>query len=108
MRLLDEARAAGLAVAIDGDRLVVRGPRRAESVARKLLANKREVIAALAEAPLGPVADDSMAWRDFYEKRAARREHSGHYPHRLAERLAYAECVEAWCRQHPQPYDPVV
>lgn len=35
--LLAEARAAGLEVRAEGDRLIIRGPRRAEAVARRLL-----------------------------------------------------------------------
>jgi len=48
LTLLDEARAAGLTVLADGDRLVVRGPRAAEAVARRLLEHKTAVLAALA------------------------------------------------------------
>lgn len=45
--LLSEARDAGLDVLADGERLVVRGPRRAEPVARMLLDHKADVLAAL-------------------------------------------------------------
>lgn len=45
---LARARAAGLAVTADGDRLTVRGPKRLEPLARELLARKAEVLAALA------------------------------------------------------------
>ena len=48
--LLAEAQAAGLKVRTDGDRLVVRGPRKAESLAKALLARKGEVVALLADA----------------------------------------------------------
>lgn len=48
LRLIAEARAAGLTVnAVDG-RLVVRGPRRAEATARRLVERKAEMMAALA------------------------------------------------------------
>lgn len=46
--LLAEAQAAGLKVRTDGDRLVVRGPRTAEALAKALLARKGEVVAMLA------------------------------------------------------------
>jgi len=46
--LLRRAREAGLAVATEGDKLVIRGPRRAGPVALLLLAHKPAVIAALA------------------------------------------------------------
>src|SRR2546425_11087474 len=48
LTLLRQAHQAGLAVALDGDRLVIRGPKRAEPVARLLIQNKPEVVAALA------------------------------------------------------------
>lgn len=47
MTLLAEARAAGLEVRADGDRLVVRGPRTRENLARSLLAHKPDVMAAI-------------------------------------------------------------
>lgn len=49
LTLLTEARAAGLAVRVDGDRLIVRGPRQAEALARRLIAHKAEILTALAE-----------------------------------------------------------
>ncbi len=47
LALLDQAAAAGLTARIDGARLVIRGPRSAQPVARALLDHKPEVIAAL-------------------------------------------------------------
>jgi hypothetical protein len=47
LTLLREARRVGLAVAEDGERLVVRGPRRLEPAAMQLLAHKDEVRQAL-------------------------------------------------------------
>jgi hypothetical protein len=44
LTLLSDARAAGLEVHRDGDRLVVRGPRSAEPLARQLLAQKAELL----------------------------------------------------------------
>jgi hypothetical protein len=61
--LLAEARAAGLTARAEGDRLVVRGPRSAEALMRRLLAHKPDVLAALAPpAPATPPAAD--AWDD--------------------------------------------
>jgi hypothetical protein len=42
--LLDEARQAGLKVRLDGDRLVIQGPKRAEPIARRLIENKPVVV----------------------------------------------------------------
>jgi hypothetical protein len=47
LSLLEEARGAGLRVAAEGDRLVIRGPKTAEPVARRLLAHKAEMLAVL-------------------------------------------------------------
>ena len=55
--LLAEARAAGLDVRGEGERLVICGPRTAEAIAGSLLRHKQEVLAALAaDAP-------EVAWR---------------------------------------------
>lgn len=45
--LLREAHAVGLTLRVEADRLVIRGPRRAEMIAKRLLDRKPEVIAAL-------------------------------------------------------------
>lgn len=49
--LLADAHRLGLAVRLDGDRLVVRGPKRAEAIARALLAHKAEVLGVLRQTP---------------------------------------------------------
>ncbi len=56
LTLLQEARPAGLQVTVSGDVLVVQGPRRLESFARMLLAEKRIVIEA-------PTAEQEVTWR---------------------------------------------
>ena len=45
--LILEAEAAGLTIQLDGERLVIRGPRSADAIARRLLAEKPAVVAAL-------------------------------------------------------------
>lgn len=55
MTLLAQARAAGLEVRVDGNRLVVRGPRRHAALAQELLTHKAEVLALLRDAPVSPV-----------------------------------------------------
>ena len=54
---LAEARAAGLEVRVEADRLVVRGPRSREGLAQQLLERKGEVLALLA------AEDAEVAWR---------------------------------------------
>jgi hypothetical protein len=47
LELLAEARAAGLQVKAEGDRLVIRGPKRAEPLAKELRQHKAEILAHL-------------------------------------------------------------
>lgn len=56
LKWLAEARAAGLTVHADGDRLVIRGPGSADAVAQKLLQHKSEVLAELHRA-------EAVEWR---------------------------------------------
>jgi hypothetical protein len=48
LTLLREARAAGLTIEADGQRLRIRGPRGAEPLVQQLVANKTAVLSALA------------------------------------------------------------
>ena len=50
LKLLTKAHAAGLTVEARGNELVVKGPKRAEAIAKELLAHKAMVLAALAAA----------------------------------------------------------
>ena len=59
LTLLRRARDAGLDVAADGNKVVIRGPKRAEAIARLLIEHKPEVMAALAAAERTP-----DAWND--------------------------------------------
>ena len=47
LKLLAEARQAGLTLRAEGERLLVRGPRHLEALAKRLLAHKAEVLPAL-------------------------------------------------------------
>ena len=49
LALLRAADAAGLTVNVDGDRLVIRGPRSADATARALIANKPEIVTLLSD-----------------------------------------------------------
>jgi hypothetical protein len=55
--VLREARAAGLLIQADGERLLVRGPKRLQAVAHHLLRHKPEVLAFLA------TEGEEIAWR---------------------------------------------
>jgi hypothetical protein len=77
LNLLLEAGAAGLTVMADGDRLVIRGPKSADTVARRLLARKAVVLAALSAGngnttPVNPEkhsgsVDSSCPWDEATE-----------------------------------------
>ena len=64
LALLAEARAVGLSVAAEGDRLRVRGPKSAAGVAAQLLAAKPAVLAALAGVADGGVPAEAVWWDD--------------------------------------------
>jgi ribosomal protein S27AE len=64
LSLLAEARRAGLSVHVEGDKLVVRGPKAAAPIAERLLANKTQVMAALHIAPAPcSTCGCSFGWR---------------------------------------------
>jgi hypothetical protein len=64
LSLLVEARKAGLSVHIEGDKLVVRGPKMAAPIAQRLLANKAQVMAALSAGPAPcSVCGCAFGWR---------------------------------------------
>jgi hypothetical protein len=92
MTLLRRARDAGLAVLAEGDKLVIRGPRRAEPVARLVIEHKPAVMAALT--PPFP-----KEWVALFAQRAAEWELGGR-PRAEAERVAWAEVQSRWHLQH--------
>jgi hypothetical protein len=108
--LLNRAREAGLAVAAEGDKLVIRGPRRAESLARLLIEHKPEVLAALA--PVIPPLDlridsfdpvdgfDPAWWRRHFNIRTIHWRLSDKRTKAEAERLAYGELLDEWRKSY--------
>jgi hypothetical protein len=109
LTLLRRAHEAGLAVVAEGDRLVIRGPKRAERVAQLLIEHKPEVLAALAPAGRSPCAieqnkeaDDAEAtwWRDRF---SARLVHwfRGDRGWGEAELIAYGELIIEWHKRDP-------
>ncbi len=75
--LLHEAQDAGLTVLAEGDRLRVRGPRRAEAIARRLLDHKFDVIPLLSArsetVETGNWASDACAVIDQFTDPAVRK-----------------------------------
>ena len=89
LRLLRRAHQAGLAVALTGDQVVVRGPKQAEPLVRLLAAHKGEIIEALT---------DAVSWAARYEEALnhwgllhAREEAMG---------IAWGEMQKRWHRLH--------
>lgn len=87
LTLVAEAERAGLSVSANGNALVVRGPRRAEPLARRLIANKL-LLLPLVSGPLPP------EWHLLWDERAAIMEFDGGLPRERAEALAFAEVLE--------------
>ena len=55
LRLIEEARSAGLKLRAEGDRLLIRGPKSAEPLAKALLDRKAEILPFLQEQPVATV-----------------------------------------------------
>ena len=104
MTLLEQARLAGLTVIVQGDKLIIRGPRRAGSVAEQLLAHKGEVIDALTVESLTPAVLPSD-WHLLWDERAAIREYDGGLPRERAEALALLDVLQQMRRVGQWPYN---
>jgi len=87
LTLLRRAHEAGLAVAADGDKLVIRGPRSAEPVARLLIDHKPALLSMLAEA---------TDWRARYREALAH--WRALHPAERAAGLAWGELQDRWHR----------
>lgn len=83
--LLASAIDAGLTIHRDGDRLVVRGPRSAGDIVRRLLARKTEVLATLT-----PVSSPPIALKCAYDPIPA------HIIRQLLERTSTADGATGW------------
>jgi hypothetical protein len=101
--LLRRAQDAGLAVAAEGDKLVIRGPKRAEPVALLLLEYKPEVMAALLLSEPAPDVEHEPVtawWRRQYLVRRMNWELSGARSESQARGLAWGELQDRWHRLH--------
>lgn len=102
LTLIHEAESAGLKLEAKGDRLIIRGPKDAVGIVRKISKHKREVLDALnpdwaadARKLIGWCADPAMRQdlMDRYEERAAIFEFmQGHSTHG-AEMLAFGDLL---------------
>src|SRR5262249_13793708 len=93
LTLLEQARSAGLTVTVQGDKLVIRGPRRARHLAEQLMARKGEIIDALAVESLIP-ADLPPEWQFVWDERAAIMEYDGGLPREQAVAEALKDILQ--------------
>ena len=104
LTLLRRAHEAGLAVDVDGNTLVIRGPKRAKHLARLLIEHKLDVMAALVpEEPASQAVElspDPAWWRHHYLVRTINWELSGARPESSAQRIAWSELLNEWHRRH--------
>jgi hypothetical protein len=89
LTLLHRAQEACLAVAAEGDKLVIRGPKRAERVVKLLIEHKPALLATLASA---------IDWRARHREALAY--WSAFHPVGEAARLAWGEMENHWHTQH--------
>jgi hypothetical protein len=92
--LLQRAREVGLRIEPKGDRLLVRGPKRAEAVVKLLAEHKAEVLAALS-----PSFDDAGWWRERFAAKSVQWFVGGR-DWNAAKRLAWGDLENEWHDQH--------
>ena len=92
--LLQRAHEAGLHIELLGDKLLVRGPKRAEAVVKLLAEHKAEVLAALS-----PSFDDAGWWRGRFTAKAVQW-FVGDRDWEAAKRLAWGDLENDWHHQH--------
>ena len=92
--LLRRAQEVGLRVEPMGDKLLVRGPKRAEAVVKLLAEHKAEVLAALS-----PSFVDASWWRERFAAKAVQWS-VGDRDWDAAKRLAWGDLENEWHDQH--------
>jgi hypothetical protein len=92
--VLSRARDAGLKVEAVGDKLMVRGPKRAEAVVKLLAQHKAEVLAALSPSIIG-----ARWWRERFTAKAVQW-FLGDRNWEAAKRLAWGDLENEWHHQH--------
>jgi hypothetical protein len=119
--VLEAARSAGIALAVDGNDLVIEAAAPPPSALLDALSHhKPQILVLLSGGQDGWSAAD---WQEFYDERAGIAEFDGRLPRPEAESLAFACCVVEWlnrnpvrslpgqcvkCGRHEGPYDPVL
>lgn len=99
LEALEVARAAGLALFVDGNGLIVEGSvPPPDAVVDLLRRHKTDLIALLTGGSPAWTPED---WQAFFDERAGRLEFDEHVAREEAEAMAYRTCVIEWLRQHP-------
>jgi hypothetical protein len=93
-----------LVLSVVGDKLVIRGPRRAERLMRLLLAQKSDVLQSLdAATPTVTPTDLPADWHLEWDCRAAIMEYDGGLPREQAEAAALADILDQMHRVEINP-----
>src|SRR5271165_5896166 len=101
--LLRRARDAGLRVEAAGDKLLIRGPRRAEPVVKLLTEHKVEVLAALERPPWDVI--EPSPWRERFTARSFEW-FRGQRSWEEARRLAWGDLQNEWHERHGKRSSP--
>jgi len=100
--ILDEIRAKGGTIRVDGERLRIRAPQPLPApLMEKAKAARRELLALLSG-----TAWDGDDWRDWITERAGILEHEAGYSRIGADATAYAHAIIEWLNRHPYQGDP--
>jgi hypothetical protein len=96
-----EARAAGIHLGVEGDELVLRAAAKPPPVVLERLSRHKSAIVSWLRPAAGGWSQED--WRNYFEERAAIREHDGDLSRVDAEAGALADCVARWRALNPLP-----
>lgn len=101
--VLNQARAVGVEIGIDGNDLVLEAAcRPPDEIIAALSCHKAEIVALLRPSSEGWKAED---WQAFFDERAVVAEFDGGTSRRDAEARAYECCIVEWMNRHPESPD---
>ena len=104
LEVLDQARAVGVDIAIDGEDLVLEAAcQPPDEIIEALSCHKAEIVALLRPSSDGWKAED---WQAFFDERAGVAKFDAGVSRRDAEARVFECCVVEWMNQHPEPSDP--
>ena len=97
-KLLEDVRASGIEVTVDGEFLLLKAANEpSPEVLKTLREHKSALLHLLQSEKSGWSANE---WRDYFEERAAISEFDHGFPRINAEKNAFDLCVQEWLRQH--------